>query len=102
MLHDEIQSLNLELNQVTARNEVLKVDNASLLQRWLDHMNEAASKMNSANIFYEDLQKKHGWKEGDDLSGKGKGIQNGEALDPFLSLQEGVSPGKNGHRLNPG
>ncbi|KAF8307513.1 ATG16-domain-containing protein [Clavulina sp. PMI_390] len=62
VLHDEIQSLNLELNQVTIRNEALKVDNASLLQRWIDHQNDAAAKMNSANSFYEDMRKK-GWND---------------------------------------
>jgi len=61
ILHDEIQSLNLELNQVIDRNKALNVDNASLLQRWVDRANEEAHKMNSANTFYEDLRSK-GWK----------------------------------------
>jgi len=114
VLHDEIQSLNLELNQVTSRNEVLKVDNASLLQRWLDHMNEAASKMNSANMFYEDLQSK-GWSDrknphtggnataGDPLvSGNGSVTETDDTdQDPFLNLQDNEPVGKNGHPLNP-
>jgi len=103
LLHDEVQSLNLELNQVTARNEALSVDNASLLQRWLDHMNETATKMNAANLFYEDMLGR-GWK--DDAakaeSGSGNGNVNGE--DPFLisaknqnhHLGEGLSLGPNG------
>jgi len=98
VLHDEIQSLNLELNQVTARNEVLKVDNASLLQRWLDHMNEAASKMNSANMFYEDLQSK-GWNDREPLD-SGNGSVNGDD-DPFLNLQDNSSQRSNGPHLNP-
>jgi autophagy-related protein 16 len=63
VLHDEIQSLNLELNQVMVRNEALKADNASLLQQWIDHQNDAAAKMNSANLFYEAMRRK-GWKDG--------------------------------------
>ncbi|KAG9025450.1 hypothetical protein FRB95_010133 [Tulasnella sp. JGI-2019a] len=55
-LHDEIQALELELNQVTDRNAVLKQDNASLLSRWLDKMNEETEKMNTANLFYEDMK----------------------------------------------
>lgn len=45
-LHDEVMSLNLELNQLTQRNANLQADNASLLQRWLDRMNEKAERMN--------------------------------------------------------
>jgi len=103
LLHDEVQSLNLELNQVIARNEALTVDNASLLQRWLDHMNETATKMNAANIFYEDMVTR-GWKVDPATleSGSGNGIANGE--DPFLipaknqnhHLGEGLSLGPNG------
>lgn len=48
-LLDEIQALELELNQVNDRNQVLKQDNASLLSRWIDKMNDEAEKMNSAN-----------------------------------------------------
>jgi len=99
VLHDEIQSLNLELNQVTGRNEVLKVDNASLLQRWLDHMNDAASKMNSANMFYEDLQSK-GWKDREPQVDSGNGSVNGDD-DPFLNLQDNTSQRSSGPHLNP-
>ncbi|KAG9043054.1 hypothetical protein FS837_010107 [Tulasnella sp. UAMH 9824] len=62
-LLDEIQALELELNQVNDRNQVLKQDNASLLSRWIDKMNDEAEKMNSANTFYEDMKGK-GWKSG--------------------------------------
>lgn len=50
-LIDDAQTHQLELSQIEARNEELKKDNAGLLQRWLDHMNEAANKMNHANNF---------------------------------------------------
>ncbi|KDQ19729.1 hypothetical protein BOTBODRAFT_62158 [Botryobasidium botryosum FD-172 SS1] len=105
VLHDEVQSLNLELNQVTARNEALSIDNASLLQRWLDHVNDAASKMNAANMFYEDMVTR-GWQNKEDAAkadgGSGKGSANGD--DPFLipaknqnhHLGEGLSLGPNG------
>lgn len=62
-LTDEIQALELELNQVNERNQVLKQDNASLLSRWIDKMNDEAEKMNTANTFYEDMKGK-GWKSG--------------------------------------
>jgi autophagy-related protein 16 len=103
ILHDEIQSLNLELNQVTNRNESLKVDNASLLQRWLDHMNEAATRMNSANLFYEDMVNK-GWKT-DSQSGRsqsgqsGNGSVNGE--DPFQKRSSDSAQHPPGNRRQP-
>ncbi|KAG8922920.1 hypothetical protein FRC02_011516 [Tulasnella sp. 418] len=64
-LHDEIQTLELELSQTNERNQILKQDNASLLSRWLDRMNDEADKMNSANNFYEDM-KNRGWSKEDD------------------------------------
>lgn len=51
VLIDEAQTHQLEMSQIEQRNEELKKDNAGLLQRWLDHMNEAANKMNHANAF---------------------------------------------------
>jgi hypothetical protein len=36
----------LELDQLSQRNSALQADNASLLQRWLDKMNERVDKMN--------------------------------------------------------
>lgn len=118
MLHDEIQSLNLELNQVIVRNEALKVDNASLLQRWIDHQNDQAAKMNSANSFYEDMRRK-GWgdrhkdKDGNDdnssidsssvVSESGNGsVASGDGdEDPFRSPQGQPPPKNNGPRLTP-
>ncbi|ELU43248.1 ATG16 domain-containing protein [Rhizoctonia solani AG-1 IA] len=49
VLTDEAQAHHLEMSQIEQRNEELKKDNAGLLQRWLDHMNDAANKMNHAN-----------------------------------------------------
>ncbi|KAG9012248.1 hypothetical protein FRB90_006744 [Tulasnella sp. 427] len=77
-LQDEIQALELELNQVNDRNQVLKQDNASLLSRWIDRMNDEAEKMNSANTFYEDLKGK-GWKAGPTGSDTG-GSDHGAAV----------------------
>jgi len=62
-LHDEIQALELELSQVNDRNAVLKQDNASLLSRWLDKMNEETEKMNTANMFYENMKTRKQWSE---------------------------------------
>ncbi|KAG9080499.1 hypothetical protein FRC06_006504 [Ceratobasidium sp. 370] len=44
LLIEETQVNQLEINQLEERVEVLKKDNMELLQRWLDHMNEAANK----------------------------------------------------------
>jgi len=103
ILHDEIQSLNLELNQVTGRNEALKVDNATLLQRWLDRVDEEAQKMNSANTFYEDMRSR-GWKStltGKDSSSSkggagssinGDGLNNEHDESPFFNPQDDQGP----------
>ncbi|TIC22231.1 autophagy protein 16 [Wallemia mellicola] len=48
-LQDEITTLRLELEQIEIRNQNLKNDNAALIQRWLDRMNQEADKMNDAN-----------------------------------------------------
>lgn len=56
-------------------------------------MNEVASKMNSANMFYEDMQNK-GWND----AGTGKGGTNGE--DPFVNLEDSLTA-EHGNHLNP-
>ncbi|KAK4702632.1 hypothetical protein P7C70_g3588, partial [Phenoliferia sp. Uapishka_3] len=43
ILQDDHASLELELSQVTIQNENLKIDNSSLLQRWLETKNEVRS-----------------------------------------------------------
>ncbi|PWN43845.1 autophagy protein 16 [Ceraceosorus guamensis] len=48
MLQDELTGLTLELNQIEIRNEDLKRDNANLLQRWLDRMNDEVDRMNTS------------------------------------------------------
>ncbi|CAO1634472.1 unnamed protein product [Sympodiomycopsis kandeliae] len=58
MLQDELRTLSLELNQVEARNDDLKRDNASLLQRWLDRARDEAEKVNEANKFLEEIEKR--------------------------------------------
>ena len=55
LLQDELSALSLELNQVEIRNEDLKRDNANLLQRWLDRMNDEAEKMNEGNQFLQEV-----------------------------------------------
>ncbi|KAI0757176.1 ATG16-domain-containing protein [Daedaleopsis nitida] len=56
ILHDEINTLQLELSQIEERNQNLTKDNAKLLQRWLDAKQAEANRMNEANEFYEDMQ----------------------------------------------
>ncbi|CCM02796.1 uncharacterized protein FIBRA_04907 [Fibroporia radiculosa] len=56
ILHDEINTLQLELSQIEERNSQLGKDNAKLLQRWLDAKQAEVNKMNEANEFYEDMQ----------------------------------------------
>ena len=46
MLQDEHQAIDLELTHLSIQNDNLKVDNASLLQRWIESKNEEASRMN--------------------------------------------------------
>ena len=58
ILQDELATLSLELSQIEARNQDLKKDNASLLQRWLDRMNEEAGKMNEGTIWLEEVRKR--------------------------------------------
>ncbi|KAL4069480.1 ATG16-domain-containing protein, partial [Scleroderma citrinum] len=59
VLHDEINTLQLELSQIEERNQILIKDNAKLLQRWLDDKQTQANKMNEANDFYEDMRSRH-------------------------------------------
>jgi len=74
-LHDEIATLQLELDQVEKRNQNLQKDNATLLQRWLDAKQAEANRMNEANDFYEDMRTKHqavlNWREGSDARNGG-------------------------------
>ncbi|SNX86670.1 uncharacterized protein MEPE_05379 [Melanopsichium pennsylvanicum] len=58
ILQDELTTLSLELSQIEARNENLKKDNANLLQRWLDRMNEEADKMNDGTMWLEEVRKR--------------------------------------------
>ncbi|SPO31241.1 uncharacterized protein UTRI_05952_B [Ustilago trichophora] len=58
ILQDELATLSLELSQIEARNEDLKKDNANLLQRWLDRMNEEADKMNEGTVWLEEVRKR--------------------------------------------
>ncbi|KAJ9103751.1 hypothetical protein QFC21_002211 [Naganishia friedmannii] len=46
-LHDELLATNLELSLQVERNKALEGDNASLLQRWIDKMNDRAESMNA-------------------------------------------------------
>jgi autophagy-related protein 16 len=52
-LQDELAALQLEIVTTEERNKKLTDENAQLLQRWMDKMNEEAQKMNEATQFYE-------------------------------------------------
>jgi autophagy-related protein 16 len=73
ILHDEINTLQLELGQIEERNAILTKDNAKLLQRWLDAKQSEANKMNEANEFYENMKSRHhavlSWREGNNGTG---------------------------------
>lgn len=86
ILHDEINTLQLELSQIEERNQTLTKDNAKLLQRWLDAKQAEVNRMNEANDFYEDMQSRraalnkpntNGTNSGD-LSANTTGSGNGE------------------------
>ncbi|RDB28664.1 Protein tipD [Hypsizygus marmoreus] len=118
ILHDEINTLQLELGQIEERNVTLTKDNAKLLQRWLDAKQAEANKMNEANQFYENMRSKHqavlSWRDGSvedggdtgnpasqpSVSGSGKG---GASDASHLSLtKNGIpSPAANPMELTP-
>ncbi|PWN90287.1 autophagy protein 16 [Acaromyces ingoldii] len=58
LLQDELSTLSLELSQVESRNDDLSRDNAMLVQRWLDKMNEQVDKMNEGNRIEEEKSKR--------------------------------------------
>jgi len=66
---DELATANLEVDQLISRNKNLQEDNASLLKRWLDKVNDDAMKINDANLFLEEASK---------LKGKQPAIQQPE------------------------
>src|SRR5882762_3257289 len=72
ILHDEINTLQLELGQIEERNQNLTRDNAKLLQRWLDAKQSEVNRMNEANNFYEDMRTRHeavlNWRNGSEVS----------------------------------
>ncbi|KAF8898507.1 ATG16-domain-containing protein [Infundibulicybe gibba] len=80
ILHDEINTLQLELGQIEERNQTLTKDNAKLLQRWLDAKQAEANKMNEANDFYETMRSRHqavlSWRDGSE-GGKDINANNG-------------------------
>ncbi|EPQ27237.1 uncharacterized protein PFL1_05160 [Pseudozyma flocculosa PF-1] len=101
ILQDEMVALSLELSQIESRNEDLKRDNASLLQRWLDKMNEEAEKMNEGTQWLEEVRrrKQQGLQSKPSLSssqhdggdGDGDGVQQGKTTTttPVAAEAEG-------------
>lgn len=74
ILQDELATLSLELSQIETRNQDLKKDNASLLQRWLDRMNEEAEKMNDGTMWLEEVRKRR-QSSSNAEDGKGSGLE---------------------------
>ncbi|KAL9935419.1 hypothetical protein V8E36_005767 [Tilletia maclaganii] len=64
VLQDELNTLSLELGQVELRNEHLAKDNAALLQRWLDKVQDEANQLNDANDFVREVEKRKGSSSG--------------------------------------
>ncbi|MBW0469590.1 hypothetical protein O181_009305 [Austropuccinia psidii MF-1] len=58
ILQDELSTLQLEYTQQEQKIKDLETDNASLLQRWLDRLNVEAARMNDANQFLVEAEKK--------------------------------------------
>ena len=114
MLHDEINTLQLELGQIEERNQTLIKDNAKLLQRWLDAKQAEVNKMNEANEFYEDMQSRKqavlNWQagqkseDGDAPAANTNGSGNGEEKKETGSTmtKDGTpSPGETDVNLTP-
>ncbi|CAO0791091.1 unnamed protein product [Mucor circinelloides] len=53
ILQDELTALQLEMVTTEDKINVLRKENAQLLERWINKMNEEADKMNEATRFYE-------------------------------------------------
>ncbi|KAF8078400.1 ATG16-domain-containing protein [Lyophyllum atratum] len=90
VLHDEINTLQLELGQIDDRNATLTKDNAKLLQRWLDAKQAEANKMNEANQFYENMRSKHqavlSWRDGSEgEAGSRNGLETGSNASASVS-----------------
>ncbi|CAL1696574.1 unnamed protein product [Somion occarium] len=96
ILHDEINTLQLELSQIAERNQTLIKDNAKLLQRWLDAKQAEVNKMNEANDFYEDMQSRRqaviNWRTGSSTGGD----ERTDAQSVPQELQSGKAEDKRG------
>ncbi|KAI8331108.1 WD40-repeat-containing domain protein [Blakeslea trispora] len=53
ILQDELAALQLEIHTTEEKNKKLVAENAQLVERWIQKMNEEAEKMNEATQFYE-------------------------------------------------
>ena len=106
ILHDEINTLELELSQIEERNQTLTKDNAKLLQRWLDAKQAEVNNMNEANEFYEDMRRQaaNAQKDSDappvDLTVSGNGEEKKET--GATMTKDGIpSPGETDVNLTP-
>ncbi|KAI0824174.1 ATG16-domain-containing protein [Trametes gibbosa] len=81
ILHDEINTLQLELSQIEERNQTLTKDNAKLLQRWLDAKQAEVNRMNEANQFYEDMQTRRQTSQDSHVGANGDGSSDSPAAN---------------------
>ncbi|KAN0100799.1 Autophagy protein 16 (ATG16) domain containing protein [Tylopilus felleus] len=98
VLHDEINTLQLELGQIEERNQILTKDNAKLLQRWLDDKQSQANKMNEAMDFYEDMRSRHqavvNWRGTDGPPAPPSGTASGNGVRPGESTESTTTDGQ--------
>lgn len=96
ILHDEIHTYSLELNQVEERNQTLAKDNAKLLQRWLDAKQVEANRMNEANDFYENMRSRHenvlSWRDGSGVEPAASNQDSGDTQITTLSGKDLANP----------
>jgi autophagy-related protein 16 len=107
ILHDEINTLQLELGQIEDRNQTLTRDNAKLLQRWLDAKQSEANRMNEANDFYQEMRSQRQavveWRDGAPDPAATAGAQAlHDALEEDATLTHGPAvPSRSGNGQSP-
>ncbi|EIN13563.1 ATG16-domain-containing protein [Punctularia strigosozonata HHB-11173 SS5] len=94
ILHDEINTLQLELGQIEERNAALQKDNAKLLQRWLDAKQAEVNRMNEANQFYQEMRSQTkaivNWRDDSGVAAMSDALQDAGDT-PAVSNQDQVS-----------
>lgn len=96
ILHDEINTLQLELGQIEERNQTLTKDNAKLLQRWLDAKQAEVNRVNEANDFYEEMRSQKqavvSWRDGADPASAAGAAALADALEDLTIRNGPINP----------